>query len=559
MPRRIAADFAQEFRKFCEETEKELWQLFRSIDRDNSGRLDKSELSSAFERAGVAVSNARLDRFFEYIDKDRDGLIDYDEWRGRLRSPSCTLTHLLMRVTDFLLFIPTNTPGLQAVFSYYQTASKLTSEGDVILSDEAIQGLGTTLSFLKNSLFGAITQLVRPTTAYTQPLAGAAATVPDVSQAPELAYADYPGNDDEQLIVEDDPHIPLKPARRKERESLRLTDFVPDVGYFIAGGVSGITSRTATAPLDRLKVYLIAQTGNATEAVQAAKQGAAVQASRQGLQTLVNACKELWAAGGIRSLFAGECLNIEGRCGEHADHDLTGNGINVVKVMPESAVKFGSYEASKRAVAKAEGHDDPKRISSVSQFIAGGVAGMISQAVVYPLDTLKFRMQCETVAGGEHGNKLIIHTAQKMWRANGVLAFYRGLPMGLLGMFPYASIDLFMFETLKRKMIARNMRLKGVKHEEDALPGNFTLALMGGFSGAIGASAVYPLNLLRTRLQSQGTVGHPRTYTGIVDVTKQTLKYEGVKGLFKGLTPNLLKVVPAVSIVSTLGFPGVMV
>lgn len=184
---------------------------------------------------------------------------------------------------------------------------------------------------------------------------------------------------------------------------------------------------------------------------------------------------------------------------------------------------------------------------------------MISQAVVYPLDTLKFRMQCETVAGGEHGNKLIIHTAQKMWRANGVLAFYRGLPMGLLGMFPYASIDLFMFETLKRKMIARNMRLKGVKHEEDALPGNFTLALMGGFSGAIGASAVYPLNLLRTRLQSQGTVGHPRTYTGIVDVTKQTLKYEGVKGLFKGLTPNLLKVVPAVSIVSTLGYPGVMV
>ena len=122
--------------------------------------------------------------------------------------------------------------------------------------------------------------------------------------------------------------------------------------------------------------------------------------------------------------------------------------------------------------------------------------------------------------------------------------------MGLIGMFPYASIDLFMFETLKRKMIARNMRLKGVRHEEDALPGNFTLALMGGFSGAIGASAVYPLNLLRTRLQSQGTAGHPRTYTGIVDVTKQTLQYEGVKGLFKGLTPNLLKVVPAVSIVS---------
>jgi solute carrier family 25 phosphate transporter 23/24/25/41 len=180
------------------------------------------------------------------------------------------------------------------------------------------------------------------------------------------------------------------------------------------------------------------------------------------------------------------------------------------------------------------------------------MAGMISQAVVYPLDTLKFRMQCETVVGGERGNKLIWHTAKKMWARNGIVSFYRGLPMGLMGMFPYAAVDLFMFESLKKSMIARNAKKTGAKHDEDALPGNFTLALMGGFSGAFGASIVYPLNLLRTRLQSQGTAGHPRTYTGIMDVTRQTLKHEGTRGLFKGLTPNLLKVVPAVSIVSFL-------
>lgn len=234
--------------------------------------------------------------------------------------------------------------------------------------------------------------------------------------------------------------------------------------------------------------------------------------------------------------------------------------------MPESAVKFGSYEAAKRGIARMEGHNDPKRISGSSQFVAGGVAGMMSQAVVYPLDTLKFRMQCETVPGGMKGNQLILHTMRKMWATNGIVSFYRGLPMGLIGMFPYAAIDLFMFETLKRKLVARNMKLHGIKNEEDALPNNFTLAAMGGCSGAFGASVVYPLNLLRTRLQSQGrifediksviadkaagTASHPRTYTGIMDVTRQTLKGEGVRGLFKGLTPNLLKVVPAVSIVS---------
>lgn len=181
---------------------------------------------------------------------------------------------------------------------------------------------------------------------------------------------------------------------------------------------------------------------------------------------------------------------------------------------------------------------------------------MISQAVVYPLDTLKFRMQCDTVAGGERGNRLILHTAQKMWAKNGIVSFYRGLPMGLVGMFPYAAIDLFTFETLKRRLVKRNMKKYNLKHEEDALPNNFTLALMGGFSGAIGASIVYPVNLLRTRLQSQGTASHPRTYTGIVDVTRQTIQGEGVRGLFRGLTPNLLKVVPAVSIVSLGLHPG---
>jgi solute carrier family 25 phosphate transporter 23/24/25/41 len=41
---------------------------------------------------------------------------------------------------------------------------------------------------------------------------------------------------------------------------------------------------------------------------------------------------------------------------------------------------------------------------------------------------------------------------------------------------------------------------------------------------------------------------HPPKYTGIWDVTTKTIKNEGVRGLYKGLTPNLLKVAPALSI-----------
>ena len=56
-----------------------------------------------------------------------------------------------------------------------------------------------------------------------------------------------------------------------------------------------------------------------------------------------------------------------------------GNGLNVLKVMPESAIKFGSFEGTKRALSQLEGHGDPTKISSFSKFISGGTGGVISQ------------------------------------------------------------------------------------------------------------------------------------------------------------------------------------
>ena len=67
---------------------------------------------------------------------------------------------------------------------------------------------------------------------------------------------------------------------------------------------------------------------------------------------------------------------------------VLGNGLNVVKVMPESAIKFGAYEAAKRAVSRIEGHGDPQRISGPARFVAGGIGGIVSQFFSYPLDTL---------------------------------------------------------------------------------------------------------------------------------------------------------------------------
>ena len=241
-----------------------------------------------------------------------------------------------MRCPDFLLFIPTHAPGLKAIFSYYTQTVKLTAEGDVHLSDEALSGLGTTFQFLSTSLFGAITQIYDTHARiphHSHPTHITRPPEPETEVEVELQLSKH--EDTITVFEDDDPHLPINPARRKDAATVtpldpaslpldyggrfhqimaKLTDTLPSTGYFAAGGLAGITSRTITAPLDRLKVYLIAQTGDASEALAAAKKGAPVQATKAGMSTMWKACKDIWAGGGIRSLFAGTsqcCVLIE--------------------------------------------------------------------------------------------------------------------------------------------------------------------------------------------------------------------------------------------------------
>jgi solute carrier family 25 (mitochondrial phosphate transporter), member 23/24/25/41 len=129
-----------------------------------------------------------------------------------------------------------------------------------------------------------------------------------------------------------------------EGDALVSYDTMRGLGYFMAGGIAGAVSRTATAPFDRLKTFLIANTGGARQkmagniaagkdalkAVDKEQVGRAMQRARL---SLLEAVKRIYAVGGIRSFFVGSCL---------FDPKLTiGNGLNVLKVVPESAIRFG--------------------------------------------------------------------------------------------------------------------------------------------------------------------------------------------------------------------------
>ena len=71
---------------------------------------------------------------------------------------------------------------------------------------------------------------------------------------------------------------------------------------------------------------------------------------------------------------------------------------------------------------------------------------------------------------------------------------------------------------------------------------SFKKFVSGGIAGGIGVSVVYPIDLIKTRLQNQ--IGTSNKYKGSIDCFLQTVKREGVRGLYKGLRPQLIGVAP---------------
>lgn len=178
------------------------------------------------------------------------------------------------------------------------------------------------------------------------------------------------------------------------------------------------------------------------------------------------------------------------------------------------------------------------------RFMAGACAGGISQTIIYPLEVLKTRLALRKT--GQY--KGIVDAAMKIYANEGIYSFYRGYVPNILGIVPYAGIDLAVYETLKRKYLK--------KHEtDDERPSFLVLVGCGTVSSSIGQMCSYPLALVRTRLQAQvikndaqQQIERSRENNTMSGIFRHIIRTEGITGLYRGITPNFIKVLPAVSI-----------
>lgn len=248
--------------------------------------------------------------------------------------------------------------------------------------------------------------------------------------------------------------------------------------HLAAGGIAGAVSRTCTAPLDRLKVFLqvsyrfstiFADTYERPHSnmvcIHATLIVCQVQTSKKQIsESLIYMLKE----GGVRSMWRG-------------------NGINVMKIAPESAIKFAAYEQVKRLIRQNEN----RQMSIYERFVAGACAGSISQTAIYPFEVLKTRLALRMT--GQYAG--ILDATAKIYRTEGARSFYRGYIPNILGIIPYAGIDLAVYETLKKKYLS---------HHQTEQPSFWLLLACGSASSTLGQVCSYPLALVRTRLQAQG-------------------------------------------------------
>lgn len=256
--------------------------------------------------------------------------------------------------------------------------------------------------------------------------------------------------------------------------------------YLAAGGIAGAVSRTCTAPFDRLKVYLITQTAYNPVHTTTAATGIMKQSA------ILNGLKNIYhQGGGFRAFFVG-------------------NGLNVIKIVPESAIKFYVFETAKSVLAELTNSEDKNDIPVGARFVAGGVAGLCAQFCIYPLETLKTRIMSSNAihekrhhhhCGAAYRSKqqsMIINTARSLYKAHGLRGFWPGLAVSLMGVFPYQALDMGIYETLKVTYL-QYMNSQKDDQGKSKPPNVLVLWACGMVSGSIGATSVYPLNMIRTR------------------------------------------------------------
>ncbi|KAG0037341.1 mitochondrial thiamine pyrophosphate transporter [Podila clonocystis] len=215
--------------------------------------------------------------------------------------------------------------------------------------------------------------------------------------------------------------------------------------------------------------------------------------------------------------------------------------------------------------------------SAIQSFISGANAGIVATACTYPFDLLRTRFAIQRDVKVYTG---IVQACQHIFKQDGIPGFYRGMSPALIQVIPYMGIMFGSYDTLKHLTAWLKHKANTASYSDSSSslkPSSTTSSeaptksvgqvllgledlLCGALSGVISKTGVYPLDMVRKRLQIQGSeqqkinasVFSPQS-AKVADALPTTVwkcmvhiaRREGYLALYKGLLPGLLKAAPA--------------
>ncbi|GMQ03144.1 hypothetical protein CsSME_00049063 [Camellia sinensis var. sinensis] len=280
---------------------------------------------------------------------------------------------------------------------------------------------------------------------------------------------------------------------RKEKSGMKLKIKIanPSLRRLISGAVAGAVSRTAVAPLETIRTHLMV--------------GSSGHSSTEVFHNIMK-------TDGWKGLFRG-------------------NFVNVIRVAPSKAIELFAYDTVNKTLSPKPGEQPMLPIPA--SLVAGACAGVSSTLVTYPLELLKTRLTIQRDAYDGLFDAFI-----KILQEGGPGELYRGLTPSLIGVIPYAATNYFAYDTLRKAY------RKIFKQEKI---GNIETLLIGSAAGAISSSATFPLEVARKHMQV-GAVSGRQVYKNVLHALSSILEQEGIQGLYKGLGPSCIKLVPAAGI-----------
>ncbi|KAL7935261.1 mitochondrial carrier [Trichoderma chlorosporum] len=277
-----------------------------------------------------------------------------------------------------------------------------------------------------------------------------------------------------------------------------------------AGAIAGLVSRFIVAPLDVVKIRLQLQPYSLSDPLAPLREAPAYRGT-------VRTIKHILRHEGLTGLWKG---NVPAE----------------LMYVCYSAVQFTTYRSATVFLQTAL----PARMpDSAETFVAGAVSGAAATGATYPLDLLRTRF----AAQGRHRVYSSLRGALwDIYRDEGFKGFFRGLGPALGQIIPFMGIFFASYEGLRLRL----------GHLD--LPWGSGDATAGIVASVVAKTAVFPLDLVRKRIQVQGPTRSRYVYNDIPVYTSavrgiQTIyRTEGLRGLYKGLPISLVKAAPASAI-----------